>query len=252
MTRFNLSYLTLALFAIAAVLIFAPQKSQAEEFSDAQKAEIKMLFEQHLLDSGGIILQSVNQYQAELEVKDRKEAAKKAEGFIKGLDNQKNLPMAGNKDGDITIVEFFDYNCGYCRRALEELQTVINDDPNVRVIFIDMPILGPDSMEAAKWSLAAAEQGKYFEFHTAVMEHNGPATTEVLEGIAKDLDLDLKKLEKAKDSTEIQRTLDGNILQARDVGISGTPGFIFAGQVFPGFMPAERIKEVIAEHRKKS
>lgn len=251
MTRFNLSYRTLALFGLMSFLLFTPQSVQAQEFNDAQKAEIKKLFEEHLMESGSIVLQSVNKYQADLAVQDRKEAGKRAEGFLKELDKQKNLPMAGNKDGDITIVEFFDYNCGYCHRALTELQTVLDDDDKVRVIFLDMPILSPESMEAAKWSLAAAEQGKYFEFHVAVMEHKGAKTEEALEGIAKDLGLDVKKLKKIKDSTEIQRALDGNILQARELGINGTPGFIFAGQVFPGFMPADQIKEIIAEARSK-
>lgn len=242
---------TLTLFSLLSFLLFVPQNVQAQEFNDAQKAEIKKLFEEYLMDNGGLILQSVNKYQADIEEQDRIEAGKKAEGFLKELDNKKNLPMTGSKDADITIVEFFDYNCGYCRQALGEIQTVLKDDDKVRVIFIDMPILGPESMEASKWSLAALKQDKYFEYHTALMEHNGSKGEEALEGLAKDIGLDVKQMKKDKDSEEIANALSDNVEQARAIGINGTPGFLLAGQLFPGFMPADRIKEIIAEHRKK-
>lgn len=246
MTRYILS-----LFSILSLLVFSPTQSHAQDFTEAQKTEINKMFKDYLLNNGSVILESVNKYQAELEEKDRKEAAVKAKEFMNTLKDQKDLAMAGNPKGDITIVEFFDYNCGYCRKALEEIQTVLKDDKNVKVVFKDMPILGPPSLEAAKWSLAAIPQGKYFEYHTAILNHNGPKDAQSLESIAKKIGLDVKKLKEDKDDPAIEARLNDQVEAARNVGINGTPGFIIAGEVYPGYMPAAQIETIIKEARKK-
>lgn len=242
MTRFLLTSLSVL------AIMGATSPVKAQEFNDAQKAEIKKMFDEYLANSGETILKSVNQYQAELEAKDKAEASIKAKTFVDELDG-KNLPMAGNPDGDITMVEFFDYNCGYCRKALDEIQTVLKEDDKVKVIFMDMPILGPSSMVAAKWSLAAQKQGKYFEYHQAIMDHNGEKTDDALEKLAKDLGLDIKKLKKDKDSDEIAKQIEDQVRQAQEIGIRGTPGFIVAGELFPGYIPAAQIQDIIKKAR---
>ena len=245
MIRFLLSSLS-----ILAVLSAMPTTAKAQKFNDAQKVEIKKMFDEYLLNSGETILKSVNQYQAELETKDRAEASVKAKEFLSNLDDT-NLPMAGNPDGDVTMVEFFDYNCGYCRKALTEIQTVLKDDKNLKVIFMDMPVLGPSSVEVAKWSLAAQKQGKYFEYHQALLEHNGQKNESTLEKIAKDVGLDVKKLKKDKDDGALEKQIEEQVKQAQALGIRGTPGFIINGDVTPGYIPAARIKKIIADARKK-
>lgn len=245
MNRFLLTSLSVL------AIMGATNDTKAQEFTDAQKTEIKKMFDEYLANSGEQVLESVNNYQAELEARDRAEASVKAKKFLETAETQ-NLPMAGNPDGDVTMIEFFDYNCGYCRKALDEIQTVLKSDDNVKVIFMDMPILGPSSLEAAKWSLAAQAQGKYFEYHQAIMDHNGEKTPAVLEKLAKDLDLDIEKLKKDKDSADIAKQIEGQIQQARDLGINGTPGFIVAGEVFPGYIPASQIQEIITKARAKA
>lgn len=226
----------------------ASVSAHAQEFTDAQKSEIKKMFDEYLLNSGKNVLESVNKYQAELEEKDRAEASLKAKAFVDKIAD-KNLPMAGNPDGDVTLIEFFDYNCGYCSKALEEIQTVLKKDDNVKVIFMDMPILGPSSAEIAKWSLAAHNQNKYFEYHQAIFDHKGEKSPETLEKIAKDLGLDVKKLKADKDSDDIQKMINDQVKQAQEIGIRGTPGFIVAGELFPGYMPATEILKIIKEAR---
>lgn len=245
MNRFLLT--SLSVFAIMG----ANTEAKAQAFTDEQRTEIKKMFDEYLANSGEQVLQSVNTYQAELEARDRAEASVRAQKFLENIE-KKNLPMAGNPDGDVTMVEFFDYNCGYCRKALEEIQTVLKDDKDVKVIFMDMPILGPSSLEAAKWSLAAQRQGKYFEYHQAIMDHNGDKTPAALEKLAKDLDLDVDKLKKDKDNAEIAKQIEDQVKQAQDLGIRGTPGFIVAGEIFPGYIPASQIQEIIAKAREKS
>lgn len=221
----------------------------AEGFSDAQKAELQIMFKEYILNNGETVIESVEGYQANQEEESRKAASQKAKSFIGDIAG-KNLPMTGNKNGDITLVEFFDYNCGYCRRALDELEKVLEKDDKLKVVFFDMPILGPSSLEVSKWSLAAQKQGKYFEYHKALLNHNGQKTETALEKLAKDAGLDIEQLKKDKDSDEIATTLKNNVEQAQSIGIRGTPGFIINGEVFPGYMPASRIMEIIKDARK--
>jgi len=240
--------LLLTLFAITFML---PTNVKADEFTPAQKEELKELFKEYLSESGGTILKSVTDYQEAVALREAQKANEKATEFSKALKESDNLPMTGNPEGDITLVEFFDYNCGYCRRALEEINKVLKDDKNLKVVFMDMPILGPSSVVAAKWSLAAHKQGKYFEYHQAVMDHNGQKDEKVLEKIAKDLDLDLKQLKKDANSDDIQKIIDENIATAASLNIRGTPGFVIAGQIFPGFMQADRIRDILKQERAK-
>lgn len=229
-------------------LIVTPH-AQAQEFSDKQTAEINKLIEAYLIENGETVIKSVEAYQNKQDEEARKNSEIKAKEFLTDLNKKDSFPMAGNPKGDVTIVEFFDYNCGYCTRALEELVTVIDKDKNLKVIFFDMPILGPNSLEASKWSMAAHKQGKYFEFHQKVMKHQGQKDEKVMEKIAKDIGLDLDKLMKDKDSKEVADLLQNNVQQAQAMNIRGTPGFIIDGQIFPGYMPADRILEIIEEAR---
>ena len=120
---------TLYAFLLVLALTTTPfHATQAQDLTDTQKAEIKKLFDEYLASSGQQILESVNNYQAELAEKDRQEQSKKAKAFIESLNGRENLPSTGNDKADVTIVEFFDYNCGYCRKALEEIRTVLKDD----------------------------------------------------------------------------------------------------------------------------
>lgn len=240
--------LLLSFFVLTLLL---PITAKAEEFNEAQKAEIKKLFEEYLAESGDQILQSVNKHQAELAAKEQAEANKKAAEFAKELEDVDNLAIGGNPDGDVTLIEFFDYNCGYCRRALEEINKVLKDDDNVKVVFKEMPILGPSSLLAAKWSLASLEQDKYFDYHQAILKHNGQKTEKVLEDLAKDVGLDVDKLRKDAESDKVKEVIDQNLAYAQELNIRGTPGFVIAGQVFPGFIQADQIHDLIRQERDK-
>jgi len=225
--------------------------SHAQSFTEAQKAEINKMFEEYISNNGKVIIEGVSKYQQEQEEAAYKDQDAKAKSFMEELKGKKNLPMAGNPKGDVTVVEFFDYNCGYCRKALSEVKKVIKDDKNVRVVFIDMPILGPSSLEVSKWSLAANMQGKYFEFHQAVMNKNGEKNESVLSAIAKDLGLDVAKMKTDKESEAVNLELQANLATAQDLGIRGTPGFIVGEQVVRGYVPSDQIKSIVATTRNK-
>jgi protein-disulfide isomerase len=158
-------------------------------------------------------------------------------------------PTAGNPDGDVTVVEFFDYNCGYCKRALSDIMTIIGEDPNVRVVFIELPILGPGSTEAAKWAKASMAQGRYLEYHVALMEHRGRLNEAQLEMIAKKVGLDVDKLKEDKEADYVANQLDENIAMARTLGITGTPAFVIGEDLARGYVGLEALKQGIAQKR---
>lgn len=243
MNRFILAALT--------IMLLVPQTVQAEAFTAEQKAEINKMMEEYLLNSGENILKAVNDFQEKQAIQEREEASKNAATFIKEIEDKGSLPMIGNSKGGVTIVEFFDYNCGYCRQALNEINKLLDVDNNLKVVLMDMPILGPSSVEAAKWALAAHKQDKYFEFHQDILNLNGPKDENAFEKIAKDHKLDIDKLKKDKESKEVQEVIDQNLASAAKVGIRGTPGFIIGGEIYPGFMPYDQMVKIIEEKRKK-
>lgn len=160
-------------------------------------------------------------------------------------------PFLGNRNAGTTIVEFLDYNCGYCKKAYEVVSHLVAEDPDLRVVIIEIPILHESSTLAAKWALAAHEQGSYAEFHKQIMEHKGPITEDILSGFATEVGLDPIKLKEAANKDDIGSAVATNLQKANDIGISGTPGFIIGEQVIRGYVEAPVLKAAIAELREK-
>jgi len=163
----------------------------------------------------------------------------------------KDSPSIGPDDADVTIVEFFDYNCGYCKRALPDVQAIAASDKKVRFVFKEMPILGPTSGTAAQWALAAKRQDKYFEYHTALMEFKGQKEEKQLAKIAKDLGLDVEKMKKDASSDEVQAEIDADVELARTIGINGTPAFIVEETLYPGYIGEDGMVQAIKEAREQ-
>jgi protein-disulfide isomerase len=221
------------------------------EMSAEQKLEIEGLVREYILQHGEILIESVNNYQAKQEAEANKESEKKAKDLVESFKkDDKTLAMAGNPDGDVTVVEFFDFNCGYCKKAFEEVQSLLKDDKNVRIVFYDMPILGPNSLEMAKWALAAKKQGKYFDMHKALIQHQGDADEKTLKKLAKDAGLDAEQLAKDKDDPSIEAELKKHIETAQSLGIQGTPGFIIGDKIYRGYVPYSVMQDSIKEARK--
>ncbi|MGH1398734.1 MAG: DsbA family protein [Alphaproteobacteria bacterium] len=240
---------TLLLFS-AAFLAIAPVK--AAEFNDTQKGEIEGIVKAYLMENPDVIFDSIEAYKA----KQAEEEASKAQNAIK--DNlaamtAEDAPSIGASaaDADVTVIEFFDYNCGYCKRAIPDIQSVVKDDAKVRFVFKEMPILGPTSRVAASWALAAHKQGKYFDYHVAIMEHRGPKNEEELSKLAEKLGLDADKMKEDANSEEIKKELEEDIAFAREIGINGTPAFIIGGKLYGGYLGKDGLKATIKETREK-
>ena len=160
-------------------------------------------------------------------------------------------PVAGNPDGDVTLVEFFDYHCAYCKRMRGPVMTVLEEDPGLRVVFKEFPILGPDSVVAARAALTSRNQNpdKYVEFHTALMSTRGRLTQPRILAIARDVGFDAERLETDMDSPEVTATIRRNLALARALGITGTPSLVIGTQLVPGAVSLRTLRQLIAQAR---
>jgi protein-disulfide isomerase len=203
-------------------------------FSDDQKKAIGEIVKDFLLKNPEVLVD----VQAALEAKLEKEQSEKLQKFM--AENAKDIyrnpqsPVAGDPNGDITVVEFFDYNCGYCKRGLPEVQKLINSDKKVRFVFKELPILSKGSEEAARGALAARQQGKYWEFHQAMLTIKGQANEAAALKIAEGLALDMAKFKADMAGDVVKAELDGMKALAKKMGISGTPHFLVGDKSIPG------------------
>lgn len=223
-------------------------KAEDGKFSAEQKEEIGAIIKDYLMTNPEIITEAM----AELRMQQEKLAEMKAKETIsKYKDDFKSgkFPYAGNKDGDVVVVEFYDYNCGYCKKALPDVQALLEQDDNVMVVFMDMPILGPTSLTASKWAVAAHKQDKYFEFHTALMQHRGNKDEASLTKIATDLGLDVDKLKKDAESQDVQDHIGESMKIASEVGVQGTPAFLVGEKFFRGYIGEEALIQSVKDVR---
>lgn len=236
------------LLASAFLASFAFQPAMAEEFT---KAQIEEIVRQYIADHPQELVDSVQRLQDQKVKAEDAASVKIINDNRNWLEKNKNHAEAGNPKGDVTIVEFFDYNCGYCKQALADLMTLLDKDKNVRLVFVEIPILGDSSILAAQWALAAkAQDGNYLAYHTALMKNRGPLNDETLKNHAKAAGLDIARLEKDRTDPKINDIISENLNMARAVGIQGTPAFIIGDQVIRGYVGIEGLTEAVANARK--
>lgn len=224
-----------------AFLSFA-QIATAQQITDEQ---VKQLALEAILENPQIIMQAV----AILEQRERERAASGANTVRLQLEQDPNSPNLGNPDGDVTVIEFFDYNCPYCRKAGQTVQELLASDANVRVIYREWPILGEDSVFASRAALAARAQGKYEEFHWALMNGEGRASEASILKLARHLDLDVEKLQADMTSPAVEAHIAQSSALARTLGFTGTPAFIVGDRTAPGMLSTDEITAMVAEAR---
>ena len=243
-----MKFLALTLGTCAAALFASPYNANAQSFSAEQKAEIETLFKELLSNNPELILKSVEDYRMAQEKKMQQDAKKNLDDY-KEYFADGSLPMAGNPEGDVTIVEYFDYNCGYCRKAFEDVVKIIEEDKNVRVIFQEMPILSPSSSTMASIAMAAHKQGKYFEMHQALMGYKGSQGNDAFFKLAEKLGLDMEKLKADAASAEVKAEIAKATEMARSLDIRGTPGFIIGDEIYPGYIGIEGVRKAVEDAR---
>ncbi len=142
--------------------------------------------------------------------------------------------VAGNPKGDVSVVAFLDYNCPYCRHALDNVLKFTKEEKDVRVVFVEFPILSDDSRVASQAAIAAAKQNKYFEFHRALMQHQGPAKQDAIFKVASEVGLDVEKLKTDMESPAVKELIEKNLQLGTSMGVQGTPAFFIGDEAIPG------------------
>jgi protein-disulfide isomerase len=168
------------------------------------------------------------------------------------LEQDPNAPVLGNPDGDVTIVEFFDYNCPYCRQVKPEVQALLENDSDIRLVYREWPILGDGSVFAAKAALASRNQGKYEQFHWAMMAMNGRAEEASVLRIADEVGLDLEQLRRDMNAPEVDEHIATSMRLTQSLGFNGTPSFVIGDTLVPGFVEQDTLAELVAQTRATS
>ena len=159
--------------------------------------------------------------------------------------------VMGNPKGDVTLVMFTDFACGYCRQSVPEVDALIAANPDLRVVVRELPIIAPASEDAARWALAAALQGRYTAFHQAMFAAGQPDAASI-EAAARTAGLDMESARKATADPKVDREIAGNIDFARKLGINGTPSWVVGEQMLFGAVGRDDLGKAIAEARGKS
>ncbi len=232
-----------------ACLLAVPALAQSGSTPD--RAAIEKIVREYLLQHPEIIIEAMNELRRRQEMAAAEMAQQAIAAHREELFNDPATPAGGNPRGDVTIVEFFDYHCGYCKQVQEPLLRLLAEDRNLRIVFRELPIIADESRTASAGALAAAKQGKYVEFHNVLMAARGRLTRDRVLALAREQKLDVAKLEKDMDSPEIQRSIDRNLELAAMLGVDGTPAFIVGNQVVPGALSLEQLRELVAEARRK-
>lgn len=230
----------------------ATASASSGPFSAEQKAAIEKIIKDYLLNNPEVMMEIQNALEAKMETiqaEKLKVALKESAGEIF---RRPNAPVAGNPSGDVTVVEFFDYNCGYCKRAFTDIAKLVDKDPKIKVVFKELPILSKGSEEASKVALAARMQGKYWEVHRALLTLRGEVNEQTALKAVEKLGLDMAKLKKDMESAEVKGEIETVRNLAQKMGIQGTPHFLVGDRAIPGAPQnlLEMINGHVAEVRK--
>ena len=238
---------TVSVFAAITFAAAAPA-TRAEQPADLSVQQIEKIVREYLLREPEIIYQALEELQRrQAEAEAARQQAAIAENRSELL-NDPASPVGGNPDGDVTLVEFFDYRCAYCRRVVSSMRALLDEDRDLRVVFKELPVLGPDSERAARAALASRRQGGYLPFHFALMA----AEDLSLQGIraaAEAVGLDPDRLEADMSAPEVNAAIQANYALANELGIEGTPAFVIGTQLIPGAVDKARLEQLIREAR---
>jgi protein-disulfide isomerase len=244
MTRFRL--LPISLLAAAASVSAVASPASAEDFS---RAEIEQIVHDYLMAHPEVILEAVQALQARQEAEAAARAAANLAQLRDDIFGGPATMIAGNPDGDVTLVEFFDYRCGYCRRVAPDVLALIQRDSGVRFAMKEFPILGEESVYASRAAIAAAAQDMYWEMHLALLNFRGTYDEDSIRAIAADLGMDPDRLVADMASSQVDAVINRNYELAQALGINGTPAFIVGDTIVPGAISLQALQQLIAEER---
>ncbi|MFO8125581.1 DsbA family protein [Yoonia sp.] len=232
----------------AALISLLPFGATAQTLSED---EIKELALEAILENPQIIMEAIAILEGQ---RNEAQAAAQAEVLLRQrdfLENDPNAPFVGNAEGSTVVVEFFDYNCPYCKRAAGDVKALLEADEDVRVVYREWPILGEGSVFAARAALAARAQDKYEEMHWGLMEMRGRAEEASVLVLARSVGLDMDRLVADMQGEEVNDHIANSLQLAQSLGFTGTPAFVIGDALVPGAVPLSDLQGYIADARAK-
>jgi protein-disulfide isomerase len=228
-------------------------KTADAALSGAQRKEIEGLIKEYLTKNPEILVEMQNALEAREYERQAARTAAVIKKHAREVFNPSSSPIVGNSKGDVTVLEFFDYNCGYCKRAFGDVARLLDKDKQVKFILKELPILSKGSEEASRVALAARMQGKYWEFHRAMLQSSGQANEASALRTAEKVGVDMTRLKKDMASPAVQKEIDDTRALAQKLGVQGTPYFLIADRIIPGAPEnlLERMNKLVAEVRKE-
>lgn len=237
-----------AALAAAALALCLPAAA-AEPLTAEQKAAVQAIVRDYIMQHPEVVLEALQAMDARQKAEERQAAQAALVEHRQALERSAGDPVLGNPDGDVTIVEFFDYQCGYCKTMMGPLLELVRADGRIRLVLKEFPILGPDSVTAAKASLAAMRQDRYEPFHLTLMGLRGRLSESAIWQAAAEAGLDVARLRRDMADPAIEARINANYELAQALRIEGTPAFTIGGQLVPGAAPKDHLAALVKQVR---
>ncbi len=246
--RMAILFATTMLLALPAAAL-----AQAQTFSVEQRHEIGIIVKDYLLQHPEVIQDVMTELDKRQQAADAEKHRAAVADNTAALFSSPHQVVLGNPQGNVTMVEFFDYNCAFCKRALSDMLDLLKTNANLKFVLKEFPVLGEGSVEAAHVAVAARMQDvtgkKYIEFHQKLLGGRGPADKARALAVAKEIGFDMARIEKDMGSDEVTKTIDENMKLADALGVNGTPSYVVGGEVVVGAVGLDALREKLnAEH----
>jgi protein-disulfide isomerase len=239
--------------ALAFVLLLLPLARPAradEALSPAQKAAVEKIIHDYFMAHPDFMIEVLHEAEAKLKADKARDTSQLIAAKRDELLHDAGSPVGGNPKGDVTLVEFFDYRCPYCKLVEPSLEALTHEDTKLRVVYKEFPVLGPASVYASRIALAARRQGKYAAFHKAMMATKGDITDDVVLKVAKSVGIDIERAQADMNAPEIDAIIKRNYALADALDIEGTPAFIIGDTLVPGATDIAQLRKLIADQRR--
>ena len=237
----------------AAALLMLALPVAAQEFSAPQKGEIERIIKEYLISHPEVLQEAIAELDKRQAAADVEKAKAAVAGNAETLFNSTRQVVLGNPKGDVTMVEFFDYNCGFCKKAMADMFELLKDDPKLRIILKEFPVLGPGSVEAARVAVAVRMQDKtgkkYLEFHQKLLGGRGQADKARALAVAKEVGMDMKRIDADLGSDEIKVSIEESLKLAETLGLNGTPSYIVGTDVVVGAVGLDALRVKVSTAR---
>jgi protein-disulfide isomerase len=249
--RLSARILPLIVTFFVALVLMTPRPATADEFTPEQRKEIEGLIRDFLVNHPDVLVDAIQAADDKLKRDAKNKASKALAEHHAEVFNDPQSPIAGNPQGDITLVEFFDYRCPYCKQVQPGIEKLLREDHQLRVVYKEFPVLGPESDLAARVALAARSQDKYDAFHNAMMVATGHIDEAVIYKVAASVGLDVDQVKQDVRSPDVDKELKANLDLGKALDLDGTPSFIVGDTIVPGAISAGDLRQLIADARGK-